>query len=170
MRASCQTIKRSLFSGIMKIVALPRILKDTAIVNGIRRIAHVFGYVTSFKAYLDISSQSPKSVGFRSDLQSSGVSMTDCPHNGRKDVVDKMILVDMLAFSNDHPSPATIILIAGDRDYAYAVSTLRLRQYNVVLIVPPAPNIPQSLESQASVVVDWNFAILGKRTEADTAP
>ncbi|KAG1756177.1 NYN domain-containing protein [Suillus occidentalis] len=141
-----------------------------AIVNGIRRIAHVFGYVTSFKAYLDISSQSPKSVGFRSDLQSSGVSMTDCPHNGRKDVVDKMILVDMLAFANDHPSPATVILIAGDRDYAYAVSTLRLRQYNVVLIVPPAPNIPQSLESQASVVVDWNFAILGKRTEADTSP
>ncbi|KAG1778552.1 NYN domain-containing protein [Suillus placidus] len=141
-----------------------------AIVNGIRRIAHVFGYVTSFKAYLDISSQSPKSVGFRSDLQSSGVSMTDCPHSGRKDVVDKMILVDMLAFANDHPSPATIILIAGDRDYAYAVSTLRLRQYNVVLIVPPAPNIPQSLESQASVVVDWNFAILGKRTEADTSP
>lgn len=138
--------------------------------NGIRRIAHVFGNVTSFKAYLDISSQSPKSVGFRSDLQSSGVSMTDCPHNGRKDVVDKMILVDMLAFANDHPSPATVILIAGDRDYAYAVSTLRLRQYNVVLIVPPAPNIPQSLESQASVVVDWNFAILGKRTEADTSP
>ncbi|KAG2147328.1 NYN domain-containing protein [Suillus cothurnatus] len=140
-----------------------------AIVNGIRRIAHVFGYVTSFKAYLDISSQSTKSIGFRSDLQSSGVSMTDCPHNGRKDVVDKMILVDMLAFANDHPPPATIVLIAGDRDYAYAVSTLRLRQYNVVLIVPPAPNIPQSLESQASVVVDWNFAILGKRHAAQPA-
>lgn len=82
----------------------------------------------------------------------------------------RLLLVDMLAFSNDHPPPATIILIAGDRDYAYAVSTLRLRRYNVVLIVPPAPNIPQSLESQASVVVDWNFAILGKHTEADTSP
>ncbi|KAG2740845.1 hypothetical protein P692DRAFT_20752390 [Suillus brevipes Sb2] len=34
-----------------------------AIVNGIRRIAPVFVDVTSFKAYLDISSQSPKSVG-----------------------------------------------------------------------------------------------------------
>lgn len=142
-----------------------------AIVNGIRRIAHVFGYVTSFKAYFDMSSQSStKSVGFRSDLQSSGVSIIDCPHNGRKEVVDKMILVDMIAFAVDNPSPATIILIAGDRDYAYAISTLRLRQYTVVLIVPPAPNIPQSLESQASVVVDWNFAILGKRTEADAAP
>ncbi|KAG2112858.1 hypothetical protein DEU56DRAFT_200145 [Suillus clintonianus] len=82
----------------------------------------------------------------------------------------RLLLVDMLAFSNDHPSPATIILIAGDRDYAYAVSTLRLRQYNVVLIVPPSPNTPQSLESQASVVVDWNFAVLGKRTESDTSP
>ncbi|KAG2112856.1 NYN domain-containing protein [Suillus clintonianus] len=142
-----------------------------AIVNGIRRIAHVFGNVTSFKTYFDMSSQSsPKSVGFRSDLQSSGVSIIDCPHNGKKEVVDKMILVDMIAFAVDNPSPATIILIAGDRDYAYAVSTLRLRQYTVVLIVPPAPNIPQSLESQASVVVDWNFAILGKRTEADTLP
>ncbi|KAG0705181.1 NYN domain-containing protein, partial [Suillus ampliporus] len=141
-----------------------------AIVNGIRRIAHVFGYVTSFKAYLDMSTQSPKSVGFRSDLQSSGVSLIDCPHNGRKEVVDKMILVDMITFAVDNPSPATIILIAGDRDYAYAVSTLRLRQYSVVLIVPPAPNIPQSLESQASVVVDWNYAVLGKRTEADTSP
>jgi len=110
MRVSCQTIERSLFSGIM--VSLhaklslvvhgiyspsencspPLHSQGHAIVNGIRRIAHVFGYVTSFKAYLDISSQSPKSVGFRSDLQSSGVSMTDCPHNGRKDVVDKMIL------------------------------------------------------------------------------
>ncbi|KAG1756175.1 NYN domain-containing protein [Suillus occidentalis] len=143
MRVSCRTIERSLFFGTM----------GHAIVNGIRRVAHVFGYVTSFKAYFDMSSQSStKSVGFRSDLQSSGVSIIDCPHNGRKEVVDKMILVDMIAFAVDNPSPATIILIAGDRDYAYAISTLRLRQYTVVLIVPPAPNIPQSLESQASVV------------------
>jgi hypothetical protein len=40
-----------------------------------------------------LSSQSSKnSVVFRSELQSSGVSITDCPHNGKKDVVDKMIL------------------------------------------------------------------------------
>ncbi|OAX30806.1 hypothetical protein K503DRAFT_806700 [Rhizopogon vinicolor AM-OR11-026] len=95
--------------------------------------------------------------------------MVDCPHNGKKDVVDKMILVDMLAFALDHhDSPVTIILIAGDRDYAYAMSTLRLRQYTVVLIVPSGQNTPQSLQSQASVVIDWNYAILGKRSERDT--
>ncbi|KAJ8583053.1 hypothetical protein M405DRAFT_799667, partial [Rhizopogon salebrosus TDB-379] len=131
-------------------------LQAYAIVNRIQRIAHVFGCVTTFKAYFDMSAQSSKSsVAFRSGLQSSGVSVIDCPHSGRKDVVDKMILVDMLAFAIDHHSPATVILIAGDRDYAYAMSTLRLRQYSVVLIVPPAQNTLQSLEYQASAVIDW---------------
>ena len=75
----------------------------------------------------------------------------------------------MLAFAIDHHSPATVILVAGDRDYAYAMSTLRLRRYNVVLIVPSA-NVPESLMSQASVVIDWNYAILRKRLEAGTPP
>jgi hypothetical protein len=63
------------------------------IVNNISRIARLFGSVTTFRAYLDISAQlSTKSTVLRSELQSSGVSMIDCPHNGKKDVVDKMIL------------------------------------------------------------------------------
>ena len=62
------------------------------IVNNISRIARPFGSVTTFRAYLDISAQSSKSVLLRSELQSSGVSIIDCPHNGKKDVVDKMIL------------------------------------------------------------------------------
>ena len=62
------------------------------IVNNISRIARLFGSVTTFRAYLDISTQSSKSMVLRSELQSSGVSIIDCPHNGKKDVVDKMIL------------------------------------------------------------------------------
>jgi hypothetical protein len=48
----------------------------------------------TFKSYLDMSvqPQSLRSTVFRSELQSSGVSMIDCPHIGKKDVVDKMIL------------------------------------------------------------------------------
>ena len=71
----------------------------------------------------------------------------------------------MLAFAVDHPSPATIILIAGDRDYAYAVSTLKLRKYQIILVVP-SPNTSPSLESQASLVIDWGAAVLRTRTEA----
>ncbi|KAG6376081.1 hypothetical protein JVT61DRAFT_2052 [Boletus reticuloceps] len=135
------------------------------IVNNMSRITRLFGSVTTFRAYLDISAQSSKSVALRSELQSSGVSMIDCPHNGRKDVVDKMLLVDMLAFAVDHPVPATVILITGDRDYAYAVSTLKLRKYQVILIVPSSPHTSPSLESQASLVIDWGAAVLRTRTD-----
>ena len=56
-------------------------------------MAHCFGSVKLFKAYLQLSEFSAsKSLLLRSELQASGVSLTDCPHNGRKDVADKMML------------------------------------------------------------------------------
>ena len=70
----------------------------------------------------------------------------------------------MLAFAVDHPAPATIILISGDRDYAYAVSTLKLRKYQVILVVP-SPQSSLCLQSQASLVIDWGTAVLRTRTE-----
>jgi hypothetical protein len=65
-----------------------------AIVNNIRSKAQTFGSVKLFKAYLEVTEQVPvsRTVVLRSELQSSGVSLTDCPHNGRKDVADKMII------------------------------------------------------------------------------
>ena len=65
-----------------------------SIVNNIRSVTQIFGSVKLFKAYLEVTEQVPvsRAVSLRSELQSSGVSLTDCPHNGRKDVADKMIL------------------------------------------------------------------------------
>ena len=62
--------------------------------NKIRSIAQTFGSVKLFKAYLEVTEQVPvsRAVVLRSELQSSGVSLTDCPHNGRKDIADKMII------------------------------------------------------------------------------
>jgi hypothetical protein len=74
--------------------------------------------------------------GLRSELQSSGVSLTDCPHNGHKDAADKMMMIDMLTFAIDNPPPATVVLISGDKDFVYALSTLRNRRFNIVLVVP----------------------------------
>jgi hypothetical protein len=68
-------------------------LSGYEVVSNIRRVAHEFGTVTLFKAYLELTAPpSSKSLNLRSELQSSGVSLTDCLHNGRKDVADKMIL------------------------------------------------------------------------------
>ncbi|KAH9901142.1 NYN domain-containing protein [Cubamyces lactineus] len=139
------------------------------VVNNIRQVAHEYGSVKLFKAYLELSEQSSsKSIGLRSELQSCGVSLTDCPHNGRKDVADKMMIVDMLTYAIDNPAPATIVLISGDRDFVYAVSVLRLRRYRVVVVAPYTAH--GSLKSQASVVLDWEADIMRKTTTRGQPP
>ncbi|KAF7304721.1 NYN domain-containing protein [Mycena kentingensis (nom. inval.)] len=127
------------------------------VVAGIRNLAEKLGRITSFRAYWEIPDSTPRGLALRSELQSSGVSVIDCPHNGRKDVADQMVIVDMLAFVMDNPN-ATFILISGDRDFAYAVSTLRLRKYEVVVVSIAAHT---SLKNQASVWLDWNIHVLG---------
>ncbi|KAF9483799.1 hypothetical protein BDN70DRAFT_873423 [Pholiota conissans] len=128
--------------------------------NNIRLMAQTYGSVKSLKAYMEITDQvsSPRALAMRSEFQSSGISLIDCPHNGRKEVADKMIIVDMLAYAIDNPAPSVIVLISGDRDFAYALSILRLRHYQVVLVT--LSNAHPSLTSQASVCFDWHSEII----------
>ncbi|KAI0701793.1 limkain-b1-type NYN domain-containing protein, partial [Earliella scabrosa] len=124
------------------------------LVHGIRRLAHQYGSVKLFKAYHEYPTPaSQKSLSVRSELTSCGVALMDCPHNGRKDVADKMIMIDMMAYAMDNPSPTTIVLISGDRDFVYAVSILSLRQYRIVLLAPRATH--SSLKAQANAVYNW---------------
>ena len=64
----------------------------------------------------------------------------------------------MLAHAIDNEAPSTIVLISGDRDFAYALSILRFRRYRIVLIT--LPNAHQSLRAQASISFDWVSEIL----------
>ena len=64
----------------------------------------------------------------------------------------------MLAHAIDNPAPSTIVLISGDRDFAYALSILRLRRYHVVLIT--LSNAHPSLRAQTSLCFDWVSDIL----------
>ena len=61
--------------------------------------------------------------------------------------------VDILAYAMDNPAPSTIVLISGDRDFAYALSILRLRRYHIVLIT--LSNAHPSLKAQASLCFNW---------------
>ncbi|KAH8117424.1 limkain-b1-type NYN domain-containing protein, partial [Phellopilus nigrolimitatus] len=133
----------------------PSNVSGFSVVDRIRRIVEDFGNTTVFKAYVDLSLEcaNARSI-FHSELQSSGLSIIHCPHNGRKDVADKMMLVDMLAFAIDSPAPATIVLITGDRDFAYAVAILRFRGYEVIIIAPSSI-AHLSLKSQACRLYDW---------------
>ncbi|KAI4518291.1 DUF537-domain-containing protein [Schizophyllum commune Loenen D] len=130
------------------------------VAKNIERVALAHGPIASFNAYLDLQ-QCAVPANMRSELQSTGVALVDCPHNGQKDVVDQMLQTDMLVFALDHPAPATIVLISGDRDFAYVASILRRRMYNVVLICHSTPGPHKSLLQQVSTQVDWNTQVLG---------
>ncbi|KZT28231.1 hypothetical protein NEOLEDRAFT_905998 [Neolentinus lepideus HHB14362 ss-1] len=150
-------------------VRAPLAISGNVLAGNIRSVAHKYGSVNLFRAYIDLSQfVSSKSAAHHSILQTPDVTLVDCPHNGRKDVADKMIIVDMLAFALDHPPPATIILISGDCDFAYAVSILRLRGYDVVLIAPKLAS--NSIKSVSSLVLDWDSNVMGRDTDSASSP
>lgn len=145
---------------------VPSNVSGYAIANSICALTRPFGSVKVFSAYLELSGQLSVSRSFtvRSELRSSGVCLVDCPHNGRKEVADKVIIgqfsflflflfsfffsdiihiVDMLAHALDNPAPSTIVLITGDRDFAYVFSVLKLRRYRTILVtLPNAHDVP----------------------------
>ncbi|EED84173.1 predicted protein [Postia placenta Mad-698-R] len=123
------------------------------IIENIRQIAHKYGSVKLFKAYLEISEQpSPNSTRLRSELQSCGVSLTDCPHNGRKDVADKMMIV-LVAPNSAHASlrsQASAIL-----DWEADVLGKRAGNANT--------NIHRRTQSSGSMLVPTHIAQRGAR-------
>ena len=62
----------------------------------LKQMARAYGNISLFKAYLDITleynAHNSKQSGLHSELQSAGISLTHCPHNGKKDVADKVII------------------------------------------------------------------------------
>ena len=85
--------RRSMNNSITENCHAPANISGYRIVHQIRSVAQRYGSVNLFKAYFDFTqSSSAKSMVLRSELQTSGVSLTDCPHNGKKDVADNMIL------------------------------------------------------------------------------
>jgi hypothetical protein len=75
--------------------------------------------------------------------------------NKRKDLVDKMIFSHMFCFALDHKPPATVVLIAGDVDYALPLAALGLRKYFIVLVLPPNVKVSQHLQGNAHQVYYW---------------
>ncbi|KAJ2917660.1 hypothetical protein MD484_g2814, partial [Candolleomyces efflorescens] len=139
------------------------------IANQIRTLALRLGVIKSFKAYLSISDHcNGRALTLRSELQCSGVSLTDAP--GTKDIADKMLIVDLLsrAFdSNSQDDSKIIMLIAGDPSFSYLLSILRMRNHRVVVLGPGGAQGPEGytnnsapLASQANLWLDWNTEVM----------
>ncbi|TEB36147.1 hypothetical protein FA13DRAFT_1706418 [Coprinellus micaceus] len=125
------------------------------IVDRIRTLALRFGVIKSFKGYMPNTDLHPiwGASKLRSQLQSSGVSLTDVP--GRRDVSDKMVIVDMLGYALDRsPNETVLILITAEPSFSYSLAFLRMRNYRVVLLAPESEST-LSLISQTPSCFNW---------------
>jgi hypothetical protein len=139
-------------------------LSGTVIVKRLRDAFVHLGPISEVKAFGNVSTIPPD---LREELQTSAVSVVDAiAVNKRKDLVDKMIFSHMFCFALDHRPPATIVLIAGDVDYALPLAALSLRHYFIVLVLPSNAQVSEKLIGIANQVYHWEDILFPERMTA----
>lgn len=67
------------------------------LVSNIRQaVAMLGGGIIAFNAYADVSIEIEARKRQREEMQASGVCVVDCPHNGQKEVADKVLIGELL--------------------------------------------------------------------------
>jgi len=121
-----------------------------------------YGNLVQFRGYASIGlNHIPQQK--RSDLQLSGCLLVDCPHVGRKEVADKMIIVDAMNFAMQNPEGATLCFITGDIDFSYLLAVLqRYKQYRTIVI--SKGTLQSMLDINCDMKMRWETDVLQLRS------
>lgn len=150
-------------------VRIPNWCPATAASEGIRNKLSKYGRIVEKRLYYD-SRQPAEHSAPRSDLDLSGFTLVDCPSRGKKETLDKKLIVDVLCFAWERASMgarACVVLITSDGDYSYVLA--RLRDIGVFTIIIYRPDIvAKVLIDNANVVYSWEHDVLvGPPTSQD---
>lgn len=130
--------------------------------EAIRSKVAKYGRIVEKRLYYD-SRQPTELAAPRSELDLSGFTLVDCPSRGRKETLDKKLIVDVLCFAWERASlgaKACVVLITSDGDYSYALA--RLRDIGVFTVIIYRPDVvAKVLIDNANVVMSWEFDVLG---------
>lgn len=83
-------------------------------------------------------------------------------HAGGKDSTDRALLVDLILWTVEHPPPAHLFLISGDRDFSDMLHRLRMKNYNILLACPSGGVVSPALLGAATHVWRWNSLVRGE--------
>lgn len=119
-------------------------IRDLAVSEGGRLVSRSLYYDTAKEA-----------TAPRSALDQAGWQLIDSPTRGKKEALDKKMLVDMMHFPTTVAGQATIILITGDGDFSYALRKLRDTGHRVIVIYPEG-RTSQELRTAADSYVCWD--------------
>ena len=138
-----------------------------AVTSRLKSILAPHGDLVQFRGYASIGlGLIPQQK--RSDLQLSGCHLVDCPHNGRKEVADKMIIVDAMQFAFMNPEGATLCFITGDVDYAYLLAVLQRPQWRTIVI--SKGTMQSMLHVNCDMKMRWETDILRLRHTPSCLP
>ena len=115
-------------------VGIPSDVSGAKVATRLKSILEPYGQLKHFRGYASMGlCHIPEEK--RSELQLSGCHLVDTPHAGRKEVADKMIIVDAMEFAYLNPDGATLCFITGDVDYAYLLAKLQQKpQWSTIVI------------------------------------
>ena len=138
--------------------SIPADVSGRDIVCSLKTVMSPHGELRQFRGYASIGlNLIPQEK--RSDLQLAGCHLVDCPHSGRKEVADKMIIVDAMQFAYQHPEGATLCFITGDMDYAYLLAVLQ-RHPEWRTIVVSRGTMQSMLHVNCDTIMCWETDIL----------
>jgi len=144
-------------------ISIPTHASAALVVSQIKDAIAPYGQVKQFRAYASVSlGNIPEEK--RSELHLSGCNLVDSPHLGRKEVADKMIIVDAMEFAYTHLDGATLCFITGDVDYAYLLSKLNKPQWTTI-VISKGDGEPM-LHANCNVNLKWDTDILHQEVES----
>jgi hypothetical protein len=142
-------------------IKIPRTCDTYLACTQLRSYLRHVGRMCERRVYYD-SRKDAETQTDRVGLSASGFTLVDCPApRKKKEVVDKKIIVDMMAFvcgRLDLRHRLLVVLISSDGDYAYALN--RLRDFGVTTVVIHGPNIHPALLKAADRTAHWTHDIL----------
>ncbi|MFW9887642.1 MAG: NYN domain-containing protein [Candidatus Thorarchaeota archaeon] len=131
----------------------PSKMSGTYVERRLREEIGGYGPIRQVFAYAELARVPSK---LRLELQRAGIHLIDTPHErDAKDVADHMIITDMFIYAMENLAPQTVVLVAGDIDYAYSLAKLRQRDYRIILIVPPV-GVNPLLRERADIILEWS--------------
>ncbi|GAA5973129.1 hypothetical protein JCM11641_006282 [Rhodosporidiobolus odoratus] len=126
-------------------VRFPAQYSPQAALDAICDLALSKGILKEKRVYMETAlERTGRTSHLRAELQQGGFSVIDAPHDGMKDVADKMLMTDMLVNALESPAPAC--------------NALRDRKVEIVLITTPSAH--PKLRAVAHTIRDWRTDIL----------
>lgn len=146
---------------------IPSSISGREVAARLKSVVAPHGDLVQFRAYANIGlGLIPQQK--RSDLQLSNCHLVDCPHQGRKEVADKMIIVDAMQFAFTHPEGATLCFVTGDVDYAHLLAVLQRPQWKTIVI--SKGTMQSMLDVNCDMKMRWESDVLQLRSSLPSAP